>query len=77
MTYAGLRHGPPEVLARLARGEAVYPGVHHFRVSRAHFRVSCAVTNSDPRHGRLNRVPAMVTDHRLPPGPVHSVSELA
>ncbi len=47
-----------------------YPGVHHFRVS-------CAVTNSDPRHGRLNRVPAMVTDHRLPPGPVHSVSELA
>ena len=27
----GLRHGPPEVLARLARGEAVDPASYYFR----------------------------------------------
>lgn len=27
----GLRHGPPEVLARLLRGEAVDPGEYYFR----------------------------------------------
>jgi hypothetical protein len=27
----GLRHGPPEVMARLARGEAVAPGDYFFR----------------------------------------------
>jgi hypothetical protein len=27
----GLRHGPPEVMARLARGEAVDPGEYFFR----------------------------------------------
>jgi len=27
----GLRHGPPDVIARLARGEAVDPGLYYFR----------------------------------------------
>lgn len=27
----GLRHGPPEVMARLARGEAVDPALYYFR----------------------------------------------
>jgi hypothetical protein len=27
----GLRHGPPEVIARLARGEAVDPALYYFR----------------------------------------------
>jgi hypothetical protein len=27
----GLRHGPPEVMARLARGESVDPGQYYFR----------------------------------------------
>jgi uncharacterized protein DUF3237 len=29
----GLRHGPPDVMARLARGEAVDPGLYYFRTS--------------------------------------------
>ena len=29
----GLRHGPPEVLARLRRGEAVEPGRYYFRTA--------------------------------------------
>jgi hypothetical protein len=27
----GMRHGPPDVMARLARGEAVDPGLYYFR----------------------------------------------
>ena len=27
----GLRHGPPDVIAKLARGEAVAPGLYYFR----------------------------------------------
>jgi len=27
----GLRHGPPDVMARLGRGEAVDPGLYYFR----------------------------------------------
>ena len=29
----GMRHGPPDVLARLARGEAVDPGLYYFRTA--------------------------------------------
>jgi Protein of unknown function (DUF3237) len=29
----GMRHGPPDVLARLARGEDVDPGLYYFRTS--------------------------------------------
>ena len=29
----GLRHGPPEVIARLARGEAVDPKLYYFRTA--------------------------------------------
>ncbi|MCC6539872.1 MAG: DUF3237 family protein [Bryobacterales bacterium] len=33
VTNRGLRRGPPEVLQRLARGEAVHPGEYYFRTS--------------------------------------------
>ncbi len=31
VTSEGLRHGPPEVIARLGRGEAVDPSLYYFR----------------------------------------------
>jgi hypothetical protein len=31
VTSQGLRHGPADVMARLAKGEAVYPGLYYFR----------------------------------------------
>src|SRR2546427_11911257 len=34
MTSFGLRHGPPEVLAALARGESVDPARYYFRSAR-------------------------------------------
>lgn len=33
MTYTGIRTGPPEVLQRLARGEAVDPSEYYFRTT--------------------------------------------
>ena len=33
MTYRGIRHGPPEVMAQLQRGEAVAPDLYHHRVA--------------------------------------------
>ena len=32
MAYAGLRHGPPDIIAALARGEAVNPNAYYMRV---------------------------------------------
>ena len=31
VTSAGLRHGPPEVIAKLAKGETVDPSLYYFR----------------------------------------------
>jgi hypothetical protein len=33
MTYVGLRHGPADVLARLAKGEAADPASYYFRTT--------------------------------------------
>src|SRR6201987_4400822 len=33
MTYRGIRHGAPDVIARLERGETVDPGDYYFRVA--------------------------------------------
>ncbi len=44
MTYTGIRHGPPEVMARIAKGEAVDPGSYYFRTS-------ASFTTSDARYG--------------------------
>ena len=44
----GLRHGPPEVLAALARGEAVDPAAYYFRTAMR-------FEASDVRLSHLNR----------------------
>ncbi|MGC1303104.1 MAG: DUF3237 domain-containing protein [Caulobacteraceae bacterium] len=69
MTYTGLRHGPPEVMARLARGEAVDPADYYFRIS-------AAFATSAPRHEWLNRILAVGAGHRLPGGPIYTLFEL-
>lgn len=33
MTYRGVRHGPPDVVARIERGEAVDPACYYFRIN--------------------------------------------
>jgi hypothetical protein len=33
MTYRGIRHGPPEVMTKLQRGEPVAPDLYYHRVA--------------------------------------------
>jgi hypothetical protein len=53
----GLRHGPPEVLARLARGEAVPP-------SEYFFRTLVRFTTGAPQWLHLNKVMAIACGQR-------------
>jgi Protein of unknown function (DUF3237) len=55
----GLRHGPPEILARLAAGEAVDPARYYFRTV---LRFETSATDLD----WLNRVIAVAHGARLP-----------
>jgi hypothetical protein len=53
----GLRHGPPDVLAALARGEAVDP-------ARYYFRTVMRFETSDPEADWLNRILAIARGRR-------------
>lgn len=55
------RHGPPEVLARLAAGETVDPSLYYFR-GATHFE-----TTAGP-HDWLNRTIVLCTARRAPHG---------
>ena len=59
MSYRGLRHGPPEVMARLAAGETVDPGSYYFRIAPV---FETAATN----YAWLNRIIAVGTGRREP-----------
>ena len=45
----GVRHGPPEVMARLARGEAVDPAEYYFRTT-------ARLESGDPRYAWVNHL---------------------
>lgn len=70
MIYTGIRHGPPDVMARLGRGEEVDPASYYFRIA-------ASFTTSDPRHDWLNHVVAVGSGHRLAEGPIYSVYQVA
>jgi hypothetical protein len=55
----GLRHGPPDILARLARGEAVDPA-HYY------FRTLMRFETADPALAWMNRILAIAHGARLP-----------
>lgn len=54
----GLRHGPPDVLAALARGEPVDP-------ARYYFRTVMRFETADKTHGWLNNILAIAGGARL------------
>ncbi len=54
----GVRHGPPEVLRRLAEGQPVDPGEYYFRVSIQY-------EAGDPAYQWLNRLVAVASAVRL------------
>jgi hypothetical protein len=69
LTYRGIRHGPPDVMDRVNRGEAVDPSSYYFRTV-------LAFETAAPRYDWLNRVFAVGTGNRLPEGPVYDVFEV-
>src|SRR5438132_10763205 len=69
MTSVGLRHGPPETLAALARGELVDPSTYYFRTA-PRFETSA------PQFEFLNRVIAIASGDRRPSGPTYTIEEV-
>jgi hypothetical protein len=69
MTSFGLRHGPPDVIAALGRGETVDPASYYFRTT-PRFETSA------PKYAFLNRLLAIATGDRRPSGPVYTIDEL-
>src|SRR5258705_3851442 len=69
MTYRGIRHGPPDVVARLERGEVVDPASYYFRINPL---FATAATNYD----WLNRVVAVGIGHRRGDRPIYSIFEV-
>jgi hypothetical protein len=67
--YQGLRHGPAEVMRRLAAGEAVDPADYYFRINPV-------FETASERYGWLNRILAIGTGHRFPDGPVYNLFEV-
>jgi hypothetical protein len=69
MRYRGIRHGPKEVIDRLAKGEPVNPTEYYFRVTPW-------FETSSEKYDWLNRVIAVAIGHRLPSGPIYNVFEI-
>jgi uncharacterized protein DUF3237 len=69
MTSFGLRHGPAEVLAALARGEAVDPSTYYFRTA-PRFEASA------PRYAFLNQLIAISSGDRRASGPIYTIEEV-
>ncbi len=69
MTSFGLRHGPSEVLAALARGESVDP-------SKYYFRTTPRFETTAPRYEFLNRLITLASGDRRPNGPIYTIEEV-
>lgn len=69
MSYRGMRHGPADVIARLAAGEVVDPATYYFRMSAA-FETSAA------QYAWLNKLLAIGNGRREPSGPIYDVFEV-
>jgi hypothetical protein len=69
MTSLGIRHGPPDVVAALARGETVDPSAYYFRTLPR-------FETGHPKYEFLNRLLAVAGGDRRPKGPIYTVDEI-
>ncbi len=69
MTFQGLRHGPPDVIAALARGEAVDPASYYFRTVPR-------FETSTEKYAFLNRIITVGVGETRPDGAVHKIDEI-
>ncbi len=69
LTSFGLRHGPPEVIAALGRGETVDPASYYFRTTPR-------FDTGTPKYAFLNRLLAVSKGDRRPSGPIYTIEEI-
>jgi Protein of unknown function (DUF3237) len=69
MTYLGMRHGPKEVLDRIARGESVSPTEYYMRATPYYETAS-------EKYGWLNRIVSVAYGHRMAGGAIYQVFEV-
>jgi len=69
MTYLGMRHGPKEVMERLARGENVRPSEYYMRATPYYETAS-------EKYGWLNRIVSVAYGHRMAGGAIYQVFEI-
>ena len=69
MPYTGIRHGPKEVLDRIARGEVV-------KASDYYLRIAGSFETSSEKYAWLNNIICLGVGHRLPEGPIYQVFEM-
>jgi Protein of unknown function (DUF3237) len=69
MRSFGLRHGPADVMAALARGDAVDP-------ARYYFRTTIRFETSHPSYAFLNRLVAVASGDRRAEGPIYTIDEV-
>jgi Protein of unknown function (DUF3237) len=69
MKSVGLRHGPPEVMAAIGRGERVDPASYYFRTTPR-------FQTAHPAYDFLNRLVAVATGDRRAEGPIYTIHEL-
>jgi hypothetical protein len=69
MTFQGLRHGPPDAIAALGRGEVVDP-------ARYYFRTVPRFETSAETYAFLNRIVAVGAGETRPDGAVHRIEEI-
>ena len=69
MSSFGLRHGPPEVIAALGRGEVVDASLYYFRTT-------LRFETAHPKYAFLNRLLAVSSGDRRAEGPIYTIDEL-
>ena len=69
MPYRGMRHGPREVLDRIARGEVV-------KATDYYLRIAPFFETASEKYNWLNGVIGVGIGHRLPEGPIYQVFEV-
>jgi hypothetical protein len=69
MTFQGLRHGPPDAIAALGRGEVVDP-------ARYYFRTVPRFETSAETYAFLNRIVTVGVGETRPDGAVHRIDEV-
>jgi uncharacterized protein DUF3237 len=69
MASFGLRHGPADVIAALARGDRVDPASYYFRTAPR-------FETGHPKYAFLNRLVAVSSGDRRPEGPIYTIEEI-